>query len=97
MVNREEMQQVIRDETQKAVKAAIVGAAEMERRKRKKARRKKMFKFLGKCIKLGCLVGAGYMIGVHRDVIIKRLKKVKWIKKYKVIERLGKCTCPCRK
>ena len=94
MVNRDEMQQVIRDETQKAVQAAIVGAAEMERRKRKKARRKKFFKFIRKCIVIGGLVSIGYMIGVHRHEIAKYLNKKKLPKN---IKKLTKCTCPFKK
>ncbi|MCR4611238.1 MAG: hypothetical protein K5644_05000 [Lachnospiraceae bacterium] len=69
MIDRDEMHEVIKKETHEAVKAAIVGAAEMERRKRKKARRKKFFKFVRKIIYIGLFVCAGYMIGVHRNVI----------------------------
>ena len=88
MINKDEMHDVVRDETQKVVKAAIVGAAEMERRKRKKERRKKFYKFLGKCLSIGALVGIGYIIGAHRELVIKYVKRYKFPKcVYKLVDK----------
>ena len=93
MVDRDEMQRIIREETQSAVKAAIIGAAEMERRKKKKEIRKKVFKFIHKCICIAGLIGIGYMIGVHREVVIE------YVDKHGKNIKIPKCLtkCPCKK
>lgn len=68
-MEKNEIEEKIRSEAKQAVEAAIVGKIEIERRERKKKRRKRFFKFLGWLIKVGSLIGIGFMIGVHRKAI----------------------------
>ena len=92
MFNKEEVHDLIKKETEKAVKTAIYATAEAERRKIRKERRKKFFKRLWTLIKIVALVGLGYCIAIHKDLIIA------WIKGEELPELpAGHFKCPLMK
>ena len=73
-MNKWEIEELIKKEAGDAVKATVVGAVELEKRKLRKERRKKFFKRLWKVLSIAFWVCVGFMLCLHKDVIKAYIK-----------------------